>query len=246
MGKFKIVLLAASVLLLCVCTNTTYVFKDFQAAIETVQCRGHWGLEVESIKKSIQECPFVSVQGRKNHQEDRVICNLNMWFPLLEKYRKNAAKVDLFAVFDGHGGAEASETVKQQLVDRFLNYVVMDAFHKASDSDNQDDVYLTKEGYEKLPVETIAKMTLVVPVKWLFVKPFNAGSTASVVLVLNNEELLAANVGNSRVILCAEFAEELTTYHNHSDAPRVKGKLAVSRVIGDAKSIKIDLGQTTS
>ncbi|GKC53291.1 probable protein phosphatase 2C 51 isoform X2 [Tanacetum coccineum] len=147
MGKFKIVLLAASVLLLCVCTNTTYVFKDFQAAIETVQCRGHWGLEVESIKKSIQECPFVSVQGRKNHQEDRVICNLNMWFPLLEKYGKNAAKVDLFAVFDGHGGAEASETVKQQLVDRFLNYVVMDAFHKASDSDNQDDVYLTKEGF---------------------------------------------------------------------------------------------------
>lgn len=34
-------------------------------------------------------------------------------------------------------------------------------------------------------------------------KHYSAGSTTSVVLLLNDEELLVANVGDSKVILCA-------------------------------------------
>ncbi|PWA96553.1 PPM-type phosphatase domain, Protein phosphatase 2C family [Artemisia annua] len=185
--------------------------------------------------------------------------------PNAEKYGKKSAKVDLFAVVDGHEGAEASETVKQQLVDKFLNYVVMDAFHKATDFDNKDDLHMTKEGFRSCSqgikdaesLRKILELSLseaIRAIDWeftlasiryvalrtsLFKKPCNAGSTASVVLMLNNEQFLVANAGNSKVILCAGVAEQLTSYHNRSDAPRVKGEPAVSRVIGDAKSIKV-------
>lgn len=82
-------------------------------------------------------------------------------------------------------------------------------------------------------------------------KRYSAGSTASVVLVLNDEELLVANVGDSKVILCSGHAEELTRDHHPDrdderarveraggfvldwDIPRVNGILAVSRAIGD-------------
>ncbi|MFS7888831.1 putative protein-serine/threonine phosphatase [Helianthus anomalus] len=63
-----------------------------------------------------------------------------------------------------------------------------------------------------------------------FKKKYSAGSTASVVLLLNNEELLIGNVGDSRVILCAEGAGGFVL---DWDVPRVNGILAVSRAIGD-------------
>lgn len=53
---------------------------------------------------------------------------------------KNEAKVDLFAVFDGHGGKEASEMAKQHLLDYFLVHVMAHAFKKASNLDNHHNI----------------------------------------------------------------------------------------------------------
>lgn len=55
-----------------------------------------------------------------------------------EKDVKSEAKVDLLAVFDGHGGSEASEMAKQHLLDYFLVHVIAGALKKSSNFDNQD------------------------------------------------------------------------------------------------------------
>ncbi|PWA69626.1 PPM-type phosphatase domain, Protein phosphatase 2C family [Artemisia annua] len=215
---------------------TAYNSGGAPAVLDTTSdCANHHFM-VDFLKKSTKGCEFASVQGYRKYQEDRVTCDIDIRLPLFgnllpdaEKDVKSEAKVDLLAVFDGHGGSEASQMAKQDLLDYFLVHVIAGALKKSSNFDNQD-VLSTAEAVEK---------------------HYSAGSTASVVLLLNDEELMVSNVGDSKVILCAGYAEELTSDHHPDrdderariesvggyvldwDIPRVNGILAVSRAIGD-------------
>ncbi|XP_076926753.1 putative protein phosphatase 2C 51 [Bidens hawaiensis] len=233
------------------------------AVLQSPECAAEW---LQSLKNSTKVCEFASIQGHRKYQEDRVACNLGIRLPLFGKDEMDEAKVDVLALFDGHGGIEASETAKQHLLDYFLVHVIAGGFKKASVLDNHHDLVSSTQrshgvlvAIDDKTLHEILKEALLGAIRdidWKFSmatykKKYSAGSTASVVLLLNDKELLVGNVGDSRVILCSGYAELLTHDHHPDrdderariegaggfvldwDVPRVNGILAVSRAIGD-------------
>jgi protein phosphatase 1K len=97
------------------------------AVYESQECP-RWVLSNGSLKnQNIKNCQFATLQGRREYQEDRVVCNLDMKLPLL----KNNSLLDfeedtvgIVAVFDGHGGKEASEMGSKLLFDYFKVHLV--------------------------------------------------------------------------------------------------------------------------
>lgn len=60
-------------------------------------------------------CGVAQQQGRRSHQEDRVICMPELLLPGPGGCSDHGLHVGLFGVFDGHNGAEASEFASMQL-----------------------------------------------------------------------------------------------------------------------------------
>lgn len=58
----------------------------------------------------------------------------------------NEAKVDILAIFDGHGGTQASEMAKRYFLDYFLVQVIAGCFKKASNLHNQHDLIDSVKG----------------------------------------------------------------------------------------------------
>ncbi|KAK9069007.1 hypothetical protein SSX86_013123 [Deinandra increscens subsp. villosa] len=235
------------------------------AVLQSLECASVF--MVESLKNSTKSCNFATLQGHRKYQEDRVSCNLGIRLPLTGKDTLKEAKVDLLAVFDGHGGIEASEMASQHLLDYFLVHVIAGALKEASNLDNHHDLITSKQcshgdllAIDDKSLHNILKEALLGAIRDIdrkfsvasLKKHYSAGSTASVVLLLNDKELLVGNVGDSRVILCTTgYAEQLTHDHHPDraderariegaggfvlnwDVPRVNGILAVSRAIGD-------------
>ncbi|XP_071721292.1 probable protein phosphatase 2C 51 [Rutidosis leptorrhynchoides] len=269
----KIVALSAEILILfsrliyAVDSSCMIAYNDggAPAVLQSLECTTaiQW---VESFKKSTKDCDFASLQGHRQYQEDRVTCIHNIKLPLIGKGTKSDAKVDLLAIFDGHGGSEASEMAKQYLLGFFLVHVIANAIKNASNLENHNDLLNVVQGsrghlieIDDNSIHEIFKYSLLGAIRDIDRKfsleavenRYSSGSTASVALLLNNEELIVANVGDSKVILCAGSAEELTNDHHPDrdderarieqaggyvldwDVPRVNGILAVSRAIGD-------------
>lgn len=140
--------------------------------------------------------------------------------------------VGLFGVFDGHGGSRAAEYVKQHLFQNLINHPMFEKDPKnaiAETFKETDSDYLKAENGQNR----------------------DAGSTASTA-VLVGKQLLVANVGDSRAVVCRSGqAHALSTDHkpNRTDERerieqaggsvmwagtwRVGGVLAVSRAFGD-------------
>lgn len=154
MERFKIRVLAAGILFFSarscaingvVSTNSSSCMIAYNdggapAVLRSSECAAQWVFMVESLKNSTKNCEFSSLQGHRKYQEDRVTCNLNIRIPLFGKDAKNEAKIDLLAVFDGHGGTQASEMAKQYLLDYFLVQVIAGSFKKASNLNNHHDL----------------------------------------------------------------------------------------------------------
>ncbi|KAJ6773828.1 PROTEIN PHOSPHATASE 2C 51-RELATED [Salix purpurea] len=200
---------------------------------ESQECP-QWVISNGSLQnQNIKNCQFATLQGRREYQEDRVVCNLDMKLPLL----KNNSLLDfeedtvgIVAVFDGHGGKEASEMGSKLLFDYFKVHLVF--LSQFFDIDLKFTQEAVKNGYF-------------------------SGSTANVVLLYDGQ-ILIANVGDSKALLVSQkilsgnlSATELTSDH-HPDredeearikaaggsvtvwgVPRVNGVLAMSRSIGD-------------
>ncbi|KAK3127159.1 hypothetical protein QOZ80_7AG0569170 [Eleusine coracana subsp. coracana] len=162
-------------------------------------------------------------------------------------------EVGLFAVFDGHSGADVATYLREHLFDNILNEpdfwtdtleAIRRAYHRtdrkllkktASNGDDNEDGGCGVSSRRRP----------------------RGGSTAVTVILINGETLVVANVGDSRAVLCGAGGEarQLSVDHEplrerdaiesrggfvteiHGDVPRVDAQLAMSRAFGD-RSIK--------
>ncbi|KAL4282939.1 hypothetical protein GQ457_16G011870 [Hibiscus cannabinus] len=162
-------------------------------------------------------------RGRREAMEDRFSASVKL---------QGDSKQAFFGVFDGHGGAKASEFAAQKLEKNILDEVV-----RIKDETTVKEA--VKEGYLKTDAE--------------FFKEDAAGGTCCVTALIRNRNLVVSNAGDCRAVLSrGGAAEALTTDHRPSREDernrirnlggyvdlcrgvwRVHGSLAVSRGIGD-------------
>ncbi|GMI96957.1 hypothetical protein like AT2G30020 [Hibiscus trionum] len=164
-------------------------------------------------------------RGRREAMEDRFSASVKL---------QGDSKQAFFGVFDGHGGAKASEFAAQKLEKNILDEVV-----RIKDEFETTVKEAVKEGYLKTDAE--------------FFKEDAAGGTCCVTALIRNGNLVVSNAGDCRAVLSrGGAAEALTSDHRpfREDERnriqnlggyvdlcrgvwRVHGSLAVSRGIGD-------------
>jgi serine/threonine protein phosphatase PrpC len=172
---------------------------------------------------------MASCQGARSTMEDAELAQHGTF-----KAGNKEHAFDVFGVFDGHGGAEASAFVKENLMDYLAN---------ALQSHNPES--LTDEGIFKAFKDCFEKISADYPGE--------DGTTATVAITLNGK-VWVANVGDSRTILIDK--EGQTTQASEDAKPniarykkkiealggfvteglgpaRINGVLAVGRAIGD-------------
>ncbi|KAJ1385545.1 PPM-type phosphatase domain [Sesbania bispinosa] len=89
-----------------------------------------WKLsDYDSPPETTARCQSAVLQGRRNSQEDRTLCVLDLRIPFPSAVGIKEAVVGIMAVFDGHNGAEASEMASKLLVEYFVlhTYFLLDA-----------------------------------------------------------------------------------------------------------------------
>merc|ERR1712176_1237200 len=174
------------------------------------------------------------------------------------------------AVFDGHGGAECSNYLVEALPRHVRGFMLaeIDAIRRVIEASRTQN----KPSQPNAPINTIEPaedplseaMRRIIKQAYLFtdrefISPKSApqsGSTAATIILMGRR-LFAANVGDSRVVLCREGGQcvELTSDHKPSrpdEAARVRaaggfilhkrvmGELAITRAFGD-KSFKMGI-----
>ncbi|KAE8722774.1 putative protein phosphatase 2C 25 [Hibiscus syriacus] len=162
-------------------------------------------------------------RGRREAMEDRFSASVEL---------QGDSKQAFFGVFDGHGGAKASEFAAQKLEKNILDEVV-----RIKDETAVKEA--VKQGYLKTDAE--------------FFKEDAVGGTCCVTALIRNRNLVVSNAGDCRAVLSrGGAAEALTSDHRPSREDeknrirnsggyvdlcrgiwRIHGSLAVSRGIGD-------------
>ncbi|CAI9107764.1 OLC1v1007202C1 [Oldenlandia corymbosa var. corymbosa] len=201
-------------------------------------------------ENTTSNCDFASatIQGHRNYQEDRIVCNSALKIPSLDG---DELTIGIAAVFDGHGGSEASELASKKFLDYFLLNVVFKTYKDALSYElieEPDGVITFKSAHGTLSLtdsDTLLKGTLREALTKTFEdidsefseealkQDYISGSTGTVVLLVNGQALVGY-VGDSKALLCSDptqtsqvaegissragFAEELTIDHNPSRA----------------------------
>jgi serine/threonine protein phosphatase PrpC len=158
-----------------------------------------------------------SIKGKRNYMEDIDL-------------KQSINGIDIYCVFDGHGGVEIAEKVRDKICD-FLP--INEILSNASDSDK---------------IKTAISDSFVELDKHIFNKYYQGcGTTASVALKFK-DKLYVANLGDSRCIIFTPEGKLLLSTEDHKPKNeierikraggtvrdnRVNGVLAVSRAFGD-------------
>lgn len=224
---------------------------------------GRTGFSVNRFDYGISEAI-----GARPTMEDRTLVIQSLTLEPTHGYYKNEPKEDLeelamttfAAVFDGHGGDECSNYLVEALPHHIRQAMLAEraalkaAVEQTRLSGRQDQ---TEDAASELMRKILKGAYLRTDKE--FITPKNApqsGSTAATV-VLFGRRLFAANVGDSRVVLCRGGGQcvELTSDHKPSrpdEAARVRaaggfilhkrvmGELAITRAFGD-KSFKMGI-----
>jgi len=175
------------------------------------------------------------------------------------------AMTSFCGVFDGHGGDECSNFLAQNLAQILTKHMLREketlkqAIHRSrAQSNNAQAARDTAEDAASEVMRRIIKQSYLAA-DMEFIRPKGApqsGSTAATVIIFGRR-LFAANVGDSRVVLCRTGGQcvELTSDHKPSrpdEAARVRaaggfilhkrvmGELAITRAFGD-KSFKMGI-----
>ncbi|XP_037451013.1 probable protein phosphatase 2C 7 [Triticum dicoccoides] len=128
---------------------------------------GGWKSEDGSL-----HCGYSSFRGRRASMED---------FSDMKSSKMDAKQINLFGVFDGHGGSCAAEYLKEHLFENLLK-------HPAFISDTKTAI---SESYTKTDSDFLDAETNI---------HREDGSTASTAILIGNH-LYVANVGDSRAVI---------------------------------------------
>ncbi|GLT36646.1 hypothetical protein SLA2020_110100 [Shorea laevis] len=150
-----------------------------------------------------------------------------------KKFMEDTHKIAFFGVYDGHGGRKAADFVAENLHNN-----IFESLKNCAGNEEKEEA--VKAGYLKTDEE--------------FLKQDSAGGACCVTALIEGQDIVVANVGDCRAVLCrGGVAEALTTDHKpekedernrienkggyvlmHRGAWRVHGILSISRSIGDA------------
>eukprot|EP00559_Dactyliosolen_fragilissimus_P001208 CAMPEP_0184865348 /NCGR_PEP_ID=MMETSP0580-20130426/17785_1 /TAXON_ID=1118495 /ORGANISM="Dactyliosolen fragilissimus" /LENGTH=649 /DNA_ID=CAMNT_0027364507 /DNA_START=235 /DNA_END=2184 /DNA_ORIENTATION=+ len=226
---------------------------------------GRTGFSVNRFDYGISEAI-----GARPTMEDRSIVIQSLMYNPPQNYYNNESKETLnelsmttfAAVFDGHGGDECSNFLVEALPKNVRNqmFAEKDALRSAIESSRG----VRGAHSEQTEDATSDLMRRIIKTAYLrtdkeFITPKSApqsGSTAATIILMGRR-LFAANVGDSRVVLCRAGGQcvELTSDHKPSrpdEAARVRaaggfilhkrvmGELAITRAFGD-KSFKMGI-----
>lgn len=183
----------------------------------------------------------VSVMGRRREMEDAVALEKDFVEIDFKKY-------DYFGVYDGHGGSHVAEACRDRMHAILLEEIVR--WDTWRDKDGCNDVVVDWEmvmgkSFERMDVEVGRGAS------GEKVEEMTVGSTV-VVAVVGKEEIVVANCGDSRAVICRNGVAVPLSIDHKPDRPdelarieaaggrvinwnghRVLGVLATSRSIGD-------------
>lgn len=168
---------------------------------------------------------FYAVRGKMDHgMEDYFVA---------KKRQVDGYELGLYAIFDGHSGADVAKHLRRHLFENILN----------EPDFWTDPEFAVKRAYGSTDDEILEN-----------VAGSRGGSTAVTAIVINGETLIVANVGDSRAVLCRKgVAEQITVDHEPQkeeklveskggfvtkapgNVPRVDGQLAMTRAFGDGR-----------
>jgi len=207
--------------------------------------------------------------GARPTMEDRTIVVQSLLYEPRHGYYKNEPKDTLqeltmttfAAVFDGHGGDECSNYLVDVLPHQIRTHMYAEREALTAAIESSRSMARPEQATEDPASELMRKILKKAYLKTDkdFITPKNApqsGSTAATLIVMGRR-LFAANVGDSRVVLCRVGGQcvELTSDHKPSrpdEAARVRaaggfilhkrvmGELAITRAFGD-KSFKMGI-----
>mmetsp|Transcript_5516 Transcript_5516/g.13837 ORF Transcript_5516/g.13837 Transcript_5516/m.13837 type:complete len:650 (-) Transcript_5516:442-2391(-) len=207
--------------------------------------------------------------GARPTMEDRTIVVQSLLYDPRHGYYKNEIKDTLqdltmttfAAVFDGHGGDECSNYLVDVLPHQIREHMYAERDSLSSAIESSRSMARPEQATEDPASELMRKILKKAYLKTDkdFITPKNApqsGSTAATLIIMGRR-LFAANVGDSRVVLCRTGGQcvELTSDHKPSrpdEAARVRaaggfilhkrvmGELAITRAFGD-KSFKMGI-----
>ncbi|XP_060178063.1 probable protein phosphatase 2C 51 isoform X2 [Lycium barbarum] len=166
-----------------------------------------------AVNNETDDCLVATHQGRRKYQEDRIRCYPHVTVPVLGEDGPNEAGVGIAAVFDGHGGKEASEMASQKFLDYFLLHVVFNTYKNLFSHSNEHE----EAGQHSLKFKVDDESTHGILAKALLrtiqdidsefsqealKNDYISGSTAIVVLWMNGQ-ILVGNLGDSKALLCS-------------------------------------------
>lgn len=169
---------------------------------------------------------FSLVKGKSRHEMED--------FHVSEFRKVDSHELGLFAIYDGHLGHSVAHYLQRNLFDNILN----------EPGFWDDPVSAIMNAYRRTDSTILDQARDLGP----------GGSTAVTAILIDGNQLLIANVGDSRAVLCRQGnAVQLSTDHEPSkerkaietkggfvtklpgDVARVDGQLAVARAFGDKK-----------
>ncbi|XP_021729058.1 probable protein phosphatase 2C 8 [Chenopodium quinoa] len=203
-------------------------------------CRESQNGVVEEVNDTCGAHGGVSVMGRRREMEDALTMEKELVELELKKY-------DYFGVYDGHGGSHVAEACRDRMHAILLEEIMIwDTWRKKSGGDVEgvDWEKVMGKCFERMNEEVggggdekVEEMTV--------------GSTV-VVAVVGNDEIVVANCGDSRAVICRNGVAVPLSLDHKPDRPdelarieaaggrvinwnghRVLGVLATSRSIGD-------------
>ncbi|XP_012830188.1 PREDICTED: probable protein phosphatase 2C 58 isoform X1 [Erythranthe guttata] len=175
-------------------------------------------------KRSIS-CGCHLVEGKMRHgMEDYLVA----------KHKTiNGHKLGLYAIFDGHSGREVAEYLQNHLFENILNEPDFWTSPKAA----------VRKAYEATNKDILENVV-----------GSRGGSTAVTAILIDKVDLIVANVGDSRGVICKSgTAKQITVDHEpmkekklveskggfvskkRGNVPRVDGQLAMTRAFGDER-----------